>query len=634
MSILSLKPNSMVYHGHVKSKILKAIDLDKVLLQNIEDGTTKVVEIKELRVTTPEIEKPAILYEDLSQDDRKIALERFEIIKPLLEPGRTRILVKESANKCGRNISTLYRWVDRYMKTRSIVSLAPNFNERGGKGVGRFSPEVEAIISHIIDTEYMTDQRKNPQEIYESVEDACKKAGLKPPVLNTIKNRINKLSQKAVAVAREGEKGGDRFNVIEDNFPRGTYPLECVQVDHARLNVIVVDEVYRKPIGRPWITLIIDIFSRMIYGFYISLDSPSFFSLAQALLQGILPKDAYLKAHDITSTWEIQGLPKIVHCDNAGEFNAEDFLYFCTEYKIEINWRPVKKPRYGGHVERLARTVKTKLKSLPGTTFSNVGEKGEYDSEGKACFTVAELEQWIATHILGVYHNNKHSSLNMSPRRKYNIGIFGDDDTPGCGLPDIVDDVSRLRLSLFPSFPRTIQRDGVVLDRIKYFHDCLRRWVNVKDENGENRTYVFRRDPRDISKLYFFDPEIQDHFAIPYRDFRRPPMTIWDLKASKKYLSEKGVDNPDEHQIFQAREKMRAIESAAADKTKSVRKAQEAGRRREKALKTEEEITNLPKSGASKEKQSPQDSGLADIFASVQPFAGIEVVKKNGDPEL
>jgi putative transposase len=45
---------------------------------------------------------------------------------------------------------------------------------------------------------------------------------------------------------------------------------------------------------------------------------------------------------------------------------------------------------------------------LPGTTFSNIAEKGTYDSEGRAVLTLSELERWLALQVAGVYHLTVH----------------------------------------------------------------------------------------------------------------------------------------------------------------------------------------------------------------------------------
>lgn len=51
----------------------------------------------------------------------------------------------------------------------------------------------------------------------------------------------------------------------------GTYrvdrALDVVQIDHTRVDAIVVDETHRLPIGRPWLTLAVDVATRVVVGF-------------------------------------------------------------------------------------------------------------------------------------------------------------------------------------------------------------------------------------------------------------------------------------------------------------------------------------------------------------------------------
>lgn len=72
--------------------------------------------------------------------------------------------------------------------------------------------------------------------------------------------------------------------------------LEVVQIDYTPVDVIVVDEAHRLPIGRPWLTLAIDVATRVVVGFYVSLEAPSSTSVALCLTQSVLPKEPWLKA--------------------------------------------------------------------------------------------------------------------------------------------------------------------------------------------------------------------------------------------------------------------------------------------------------------------------------------------------
>jgi len=178
----------------------------------------------------------------------------------------------------------------------------------------------------------------------------------------------------------------------------------------------VVDERDRLPIGRPWITLAVDVATRVVTGFYLSLDSPSVISVALVLTQSVLPKEAWLAERGITSVeWPISGIPDTVHLDNAEEFHAHALVRGAQEYGIALEYRPLGQPHYGGHIERLIGTTMGAVHLLPGTTFSNVQEKGSYDSQKYSAMTMAELERWLALEILGRYHLSIHSALRMPP---------------------------------------------------------------------------------------------------------------------------------------------------------------------------------------------------------------------------
>jgi putative transposase len=80
-----------------------------------------------------------------------------------------------------------------------------------------------------------------------------------------------------------------------------------VQIDHTLVDVVIVDELKRLPLGRPWLTLAIDVASRMVTGFYLSLDAPSTLSVALALTQAVLPKDLWLCDRELELAWPACG---------------------------------------------------------------------------------------------------------------------------------------------------------------------------------------------------------------------------------------------------------------------------------------------------------------------------------------
>ena len=178
----------------------------------------------------------------------------------------------------------------------------------------------------------------------------------------------------------------------------------------------MVDQQNRRPIGRPWLTLAIDVRTRMVAGFHVSLWSPSTISLSLALSQAVLPKTSWLADRELqTLDWPVHGLPRTIHVDNAKEFHAEALGAAARSMASVLTTVRPGRPHFGGHIERLIGTMMGAVHLLPGTTFSNVSEKGSYASEERASLTLPELERWLALQIAGVYHLSIHSALGKTP---------------------------------------------------------------------------------------------------------------------------------------------------------------------------------------------------------------------------
>jgi len=118
------------------------------------------------------------------------------------------------------------------------------------------------------------------------------------------------------------------------------------------------------------LTLVIDVATRAIAGFHLSLDAPSATSTALAISHAVLPKGG--PQSNLSESWPMQGLPQMIHLDNAKEFHSQALERGCREHRISLKFRPPRTPHYGGHVERSIGTLMDEVHLLPGTTFSSV----------------------------------------------------------------------------------------------------------------------------------------------------------------------------------------------------------------------------------------------------------------------
>ncbi|WP_306607085.1 Mu transposase C-terminal domain-containing protein [Azonexus sp.] len=556
-------------------------DFTTVVIRDADSGKLSQVAIVDLASGH---EEPPVPQHDLAvvpEKDWQEAMRIYGIIQPLLDlPNRTIDDVAARAEVCKVHYASIYRWIRQYEKDGRISVFLRRRRVDAGKIL--LSEPVEQIIKDVLDSKYLTNQKLSPAKISREIDKLCKRAQLKPPHPNTIRNRIKRLDSYKTTKAREGAKAAEAEHLLlRGKFPGAEQPLAVVQVDHTPVDSILVDDIHRLPIGRPWLTLLIDVYTRMILGYYISFDPPGNLSLGLALTHAILPKESWLINLGIDAKWPCWGLPRTIHADNAKEFRGNMLKIACQEYGVNIEWRPVAKPRYGAHIERLLGTLNEEIHSLPGTTFSNTTERGKYDSDGEATMSLKEFERWFTHLCVNVYHQRPHSSLGMSPIAKWQQGILGTKKQPGIGLPERISDDIKLKLDLIPFETRTVQHYGIVWDHIEYQHDVLRRWVNEPDPDQPKikRKFLCRRDPRDISVIWFYDPEIRQYFAIPYRNTSHPAISIWELRAAERRVLEEQPTVPvDENRIFAAYDRMQEIEEQAKKVTKKTRRNNERKR--------------------------------------------------------
>ncbi len=134
------------------------------------------------------------------------------------------------------------------------------------------------------------------------------------------------------------------------------------------MDVIIVNEVHRLPIGRPWITIIFDVASRAVLDFHASLEAPSATSVALALSMACLQKEKLLQEVDAEFAWPMHGVPELLHLDNGSEFHSEALRRGSERYGIRLAYRPPGQPYTGGHIERYLGTLMRRIHGIPRTT--------------------------------------------------------------------------------------------------------------------------------------------------------------------------------------------------------------------------------------------------------------------------
>jgi putative transposase len=426
-------------------------------------------------------------------------------------------------------------------------------------------PATEVTLRRIVEESYLTPQRRGAASVVEEVIGRCRKEGLRPPSPSTIRRRLKALSLSDLR--RRGEEHPEA-KPVHGHAPPARHPLDLLQIDHTPVDLILVDPVDREPIGRPWLTVAIDAYSRCIAGFHVSLEAPSAASVGLCLTHAAMDKASWLALRGVEGEWPVAGKPRRLGVDNGPEFHSQAFERGCAQHGIAIEWRPPGQPHFGGIVERVIGTLMGLVHGLPGTTFSNVGQRGTYDSDKAACLTLEELERWLAVAIAKYYHLRPHAGLDgQSPLRRWQDGVvaFAAD---GGAIP-VPRDPRAYLVDFLPVLRRSLQRNGIRIDHLTYFSPALRAWITARDRPDP---LLIRRDPRDLSRVFVLDSKDDGYLEVPTRDLSRPAISLWEHRLARRRLRTRHRGEVNETALYAAIEEMRVAEREAEHLTRSARR--------------------------------------------------------------
>ncbi|WP_457662313.1 Mu transposase C-terminal domain-containing protein [Sinorhizobium medicae] len=487
------------------------------------------------------------------------ACRRAEVVREFLKHRHGKMTAADVAllaTELDISRATAYRLIKLFRAGGTVTSLV---DRKRGRPEGHrvLDDKREEIIRTTIKRHYLTRNRPTVSQLVRDVQTNCMSAGLKPPHRRTIKARLEDIDLQRRA-KRRGENDIMKQTQAVPGVFAASRPLQIVQVDHTKADVFVVDEETRQPIGRPWLTLAMDVCSRMVMGFYLTMDAPSRLSTSLCLLHSVFDKSAWLREREITEAWPVAGLPATLHVDNGADFRSRAFKRGCEDAGITIEWRPPAEPRFGGHIERLIGTQMGKLHLLPGTTFSNAQELGEYDSKRHSALTLRELERYIALDIVGSYHQSIHSSLGRPP-----IAVWKEHENEiPLRLPQ---DRMRFWLTFLPEQERTLRPTGIHLFGLRYWSPAL-----SADVGRSNRRLLVKYDPRDMAHIFVRRPS-GNFVEARYADLTLPSVTLYEAVAARRALLAKGRQEINTRAIVGTAIAQRELVDAATRKTAAVR---------------------------------------------------------------
>lgn len=395
----------------------------------------------------------------LSEEARSKALERYGVLRPALEDS---VSLAEAARAVGVPLRSAQRWMATY-KGEGLAGLAPH--PRGDRGHCHGLPrELEGVIEGLA----LKKPRLSTAAVHRRAVEIAARQGWAEPSYAQVYRLARKLAPAMVELAHEGAKSyAQTYELLYRR--EAERPNEVWQADHTPLDIWIKDE--KAEPRRPWLTVILDDYSRAISGYHVGFEAPSAMGTALALRRAILRKEE--------ADWHLCGIPEILYTDHGSDFTSRHIEQVAADMKMRLVFSGIGKPRGRGKIERFFGTVgQLFLCDLPGYT-----PEGTPPTRPK--LTLPELDERFRSWLVESYHYRQHGETRQSPQKRWESGGF---------LPRTVESPEQLDLLLLTvARSRRVGRDGIRFEGFTYLDPLLGSFV------GES--VIIRYDPRDLAEI-------------------------------------------------------------------------------------------------------------------------------------
>lgn len=348
---------------------------------------------------------------------------------------------------------------------------------------------------------------------------------------------------------REGEKTFElkHRSLLSNSTVEAPGPGFRFQIDATTADIYIVSEVDRsRVIGRPTVYIIIDVFSRMITGVYVGLESPSWNGAMMALDSMVADKVALCKKYNIDieeEDWPCSFIPRAIIADR-GEMEGHGVENLINNLNITIENTSPYRGDFKGIVERFFRTMNERIESfLPGAVMKDYRRRGDPDYRLEAKLTLKEITEVVVRCVL--LHNicevEKYTltpeiirdGVKPIPLDLWNWGIENKKGT----LRKIAQD--RFRMNILPRGKATVSR-GVITFR-NLLHYGATELLNESIYNQlKLKSIPIVYDPRNLEHVYWLKEDGIHYitFNLLNKSFDFKEMFLEDVIAANKRVAQ------------------------------------------------------------------------------------------------
>jgi putative transposase len=489
------------------------------------------------------------------------ALLKQQIIQSLMEPcdrltyGQRQ---KEAAEKLGVSVRTVRRLVKKW-EEKGLEALSQP--QRTDKGRHRIDEEWQEFIIKTYKDGNKGSKRITPKQVALRVQAKAAELGRESyPSYRTVYRVLKPIIERQEQAQNIRNRGwrGSRLSVKTRTGQdlAVDYSNHVWQCDHTRVDLLLLDR-HGEIVGRPWLTTVIDTYSRCIVGINLGFDAPSSQVVALALRHAILPKH-YGWDYQLHCEWGTYGKPEHFYTDGGKDFRSNHLQQIGVQLGFACHLRD--RPSEGGIVERPFGTFNTELFStLPGYTGSNVQQRPK-EAEKEASLTLRELDLLLVRYIVDKYNQTIDARMGDQTRfQRWEAGLIA--------VPNLIEERA-LDICLMKQTRRTIYRGGYLqFENLTYKGEYLGGYA------GES--VVLRYDPKDITTIlvYRFENSREVFLARACaQDLETEQLAIDEAKASSRQLREAGKTVSNRSIIEEVRKRERFL---TQKKTKKERQQEE-----------------------------------------------------------
>ncbi|WP_176079494.1 DDE-type integrase/transposase/recombinase [Paraburkholderia tropica] len=473
----------------------------------------------------PRVRRPLSTYSEAIQERamrKKNYLDLLSSFGPIIS---TPASLTPKILECARRLNdphppswnTIYRWQKRLNAFGGDPrALIDRLDDRGKK---RHIPgPVLDLLQQTIETEYLVPEKRTGKDVYYALLHRLNRENefrsdddrFPMPSLATIYRYIRSIDAYDVTVAKEGKRSAQIKFRTSGQGPTVRHILERVEIDHTPLDLFVIDDKTQLPLGRPYVTVALDVYSRMVAGIYVGFDGPSVRAVLRCLRHAILPK-SYIKERypDIEHDWPCYGQIQELVCDNGLEFHSNELSRVAFELGMVLLFCPKRQPWMKGSVERYLKTLNYQFAhSLPGTSLAKWFHREDYDPLRQALVTHDQLMHVVHRWLVDVYSQTLHRGISCTPYQRWTESA----QSYSPSLPESADDID---IAIGDTHSRVLSHQGIELGGLRYNDDAL---LGIRKKHGARTHVDVIAYFDDVSTIAVIDPDTKVPIVVPAVD--------------------------------------------------------------------------------------------------------------------